>query len=229
MVERTWQLLCMAILGLSLGFSLGLPVCAQSSHPFELSQPANAPEHLLALIEIAEGSQVKYEIDPNHGGLVVDRFLPDEYRYPAHYGGLPSVYASDGDLLDVMVISKHRLQPGALIQVRPIGLARMLDGGERDDKILAIPLTQFQGLPDESSISDWLGSDMAQAIASFFKGYKHSESEDNPIQWQGYGSSSEARQVIEEAMAKMPQANQAQTHLPQAHSPPIQQVQPLRQ
>lgn len=224
MVERTWQLLCMAIFGLSLGFSLGLPVCAQSSHPFELSQPANAPEHLLAVIEITEGSQVKYEIDPSHGGLVVDRFLPDDYRYPAHYGGLPSVYASDGDLLDVMVISKHRLQPGALIEVRPIGLARMLDGGERDDKILAIPLTQFEGLPDGSSISDWLGSDMAQAIASFFKGYKYAESEDNPIQWQGYGSLAEAKQVIEEAMTEMPQANQ-----PNTHSPPLQQAQPLRQ
>ncbi|HEY7906544.1 MAG TPA: inorganic diphosphatase, partial [Wenzhouxiangella sp.] len=174
-------------------------------------------------------SQVKYEIDPSHGGLVVDRFLPDDHRYPAHYGGLPSVYASDGDLLDVMVISKHRLQPGALIEVRPIGLARMLDGGERDDKILAIPLTQFEGVPEGSSISDWLGRDMTQAIASFFKGYKHAENKDNPIKWQGYGSSSEAKQVIQQAMTKMPQANQPQTHLPPAHlrqtqSPPSRPV-----
>ena len=76
----------------ALGFGLLVMspfVSAQPIHPFQLPQPTDAPERLLALIEIPKDSQVKYEIDPVHGGLMVDRFLPDTHPYPAHYGGLP--------------------------------------------------------------------------------------------------------------------------------------------
>lgn len=177
----------MGSFGLGVSVLLALPVFAQPIHPFELPQPANAPERLLALVEIPKGSQVKYEIDPVHGGLMVDRFLPDTHRYPAHYGGLPSVMAADGDLMDVLVITPVPLVPGALIEVVPVGLARMRDGGEQDDKVLAIPMDDFNRQAYNVPSLVLIDSDTLTAIEQFFTSYKASEGKSNPIEWQGFG------------------------------------------
>lgn len=176
----------MGSFGLGVSVLLALPVFAQPIHPFELPQPANAPERLLALIEIPKGSQVKYEIDPEHGGLVVDRFLPDTHRYPAHYGGLPSVMAADGDLMDVLVITAVPLVPSALIEVVPVGLAKMRDGGEPDDKVLAIPSDTFNRHSAGTPSLALIDSDTLAAIENFFISYKAIEGESNPIEWQGF-------------------------------------------
>ncbi len=165
------------------GLSVGLPAGAQLVHPFNLPQPPDAPEKLLALIEIPQGSQAKYEIDPQHGGLMVDRLLPDTHRYPAHYGGLPSLYAADGDLMDVLIITPVALVPGALIEVVPIGLARMLDDGERDDKVVAVP---FNAVPGSALSLSSIDQDVLKAIEQFFSTYKAKSNEPNPIEWEGY-------------------------------------------
>lgn len=181
-------------------------VFAQPIHPFELPQPADAPERLLAVIEIPKGSQVKYEIDPVHGGLVVDRFLPDTQRYPTNYGGLPSLWAADGDLLDVLVLSPMPLVPGALIEVRVIGLARMLDGEEQDHKIIVRPIDLGSDERIDLERTDGLSAEEMNAIASFFKSYKASPDHDNPIQWLGFGSSAEAKALIQELLQAEPSA-----------------------
>jgi len=185
-------------------FVLGLSAHAQAIHPFKLPQPPDAPERLLAIIEIPKDSQVKYEIDPQHGGLMVDRFLPDTHRYPSNYGGLPSIWAADGDLLDVLVLSPMPLVPGALIEVRVVGLAKMLDGGEQDHKILVRPI----GVESDESIhlesTDGLSADEMSDIAIFFKTYKASPDHDNPIQWLGFGSSAEAKTLIQELLDTKP-------------------------
>lgn len=155
-------------------------------HPFELPQPPNAPNRLLAVVEIPAGAQAKYEIDPTNGNLVVDRLLKSGWSYPVHYGALPSVYAADGDLLDVLIITSVDLVPGAVIEVLPIGLARMLDGGLRDDKILAIPAQLSEagsdGVASLSSVNQAVLSD----IQEFFLTYKADSRGVNPIEWQGY-------------------------------------------
>ena len=182
------EALCVCF-GSGFGVLITLSAFAQPIHPFELPQPASAPDRLLALIEIPKGSQVKYEIDPVHGGLVVDRFLPDTHRYPAHYGGLPSVMAADGDLMDVLVITSVPLVPGALIEVVPVGLARMRDGGESDDKVLAIPIDAFDQQASTVSSLALIDSDTLTAIEQFFMSYKANEGEANPIEWQGFSES----------------------------------------
>jgi len=194
----------------SLGVSvlLALPVFAQPIHPFELPQPANAPERLLALIEIPKGSQVKYEIDPEHGGLVVDRFLPNTHRYPAHYGGLPSVMAADGDLMDVLVITSIPLVPGALIEVVPVGLAKMRDGGEPDDKVLAIPSAQLIGQSATQPSLAWIDSETLAMIEQFFKSYKASEGSSNPIEWQGFVDAEQLSAWWQETQAQQPKKPQ---------------------
>lgn len=153
---------------------------------FNLPQPEYAPERLLALIEIPAGSRVKYEIDPVHGGLMVDRILPASHSYPAHYGALPSVWAGDGDLMDVLVISEAELVPGALIEVIPVGLAKMMDRGERDDKVLTVPADVLGSNHDEPVSLASLPAETLKAIEAFFLTYKAQPGSQNPIEWQGF-------------------------------------------
>lgn len=156
------------------------------THPFHLTQPASAPQILLAVIEIPKGSRVKYEIDQATGYLMVDRLLPEGFSYPAHYGGLPSWWAGDGDLMDVLVISQAPLMPLSLVEVVPLGMAKMMDGGEEDHKVLAIPLSEMS-MPNGATPSlSLLGQDQLRAIEAFFKTYKRNEIGANPIEWLGF-------------------------------------------
>ena len=107
---------------------LGATPARAHVHPFELPQPGDAPDTLLAIVEIPAGSNIKYEIDPENGYLFVDRYLSKPVHYPAHYGSLPSLFAEDGDPLDVLVFTRAPIEPGTLIRVRPIGVMIMRDG-----------------------------------------------------------------------------------------------------
>jgi inorganic pyrophosphatase len=72
--------------------------------------------------------------------MEVDRFLAMSMAYPANYGILPCTWGGDGDPLDVLVLTRAPVLPGAVLRVRPVGVLRMRDRGEEDDKILAVPL-----------------------------------------------------------------------------------------
>lgn len=144
-----------------------------SSGPLaRLTQPARAPDELLALVEIPAGGSVKYEIHPGSGRMEVDRFLSMPVAYPANYGILPCTLAGDGDALDVMILTREPLAPGTLIRVRPLGLLRMLDRGEEDHKLLAVPLTSvdpgFAGVRE----LDHLPQETLARIEAFFRVYK---------------------------------------------------------
>ena len=108
-------------------------------HPFDFPQSANCPQEVMAAIEIPAGSFIKYELDKATGHPIVDRFQSVPMVYPANYGVISQTLAGDGDSLDVLVYTRSPVQSGALILVRPIGVLKMLDGGEQDDKIIAVP------------------------------------------------------------------------------------------
>ncbi len=59
--------------------------------------------------------------------------------YPANYGSLTQSLAGDGDPLDVVFYTRAPMAPGTLIKLRAIGVLKMIDGGEKDDKIIAVP------------------------------------------------------------------------------------------
>lgn len=162
------------------------PPIRSSLHPFYIEQPASAPQTLVALIEIPKGSRTKYEIDPITGYLVVDRILPETVTYPAHYGGLPSWWASDGDLMDVLVISEAQFVPMAFVTVIPLGVAQMRDGGEIDDKVIAIPVSEVSIYADGELDLDSIDPKQLQAIEQFFRTYKVTENGVNPIEWMGF-------------------------------------------
>ena len=74
-------------------------------HDVELGE--DITQHFRAVIEIAKGSKVKYELDKATGLLGVDRVLHSAVHYPANYGFLPRTFCGDGDPLDALARRRH--------------------------------------------------------------------------------------------------------------------------
>ena len=131
------------------------------------------PERFMAVIEIPAGSKKKYELDKNTGLLRLDRILYTSTHYPANYGFIPRTYADDGDPLDVLVLCSETLDPLVMVECYPIGVVRMVDGDEYDDKIIAIPLQD----PTWNYYKDvnQLPPHILNEIANFFEVYKSLE------------------------------------------------------
>jgi inorganic pyrophosphatase len=94
----------------------------------------NPPHDVNVIIEVPIGGEpIKYEMDKAAGTLVVDRFLHTPMRYPGDYGFIPHTLSEDGDPIDVLVANTRPIVPGAVINVRPIGVLKMMDdaGGDR--------------------------------------------------------------------------------------------------
>lgn len=98
----------------------------------------NAPDVVNAIIEIPRNSRAKYELDKETGLLKLDRVLYSSTYYPANYGFIPKTYCDDNDPLDILVLSQIDMQPLCLVEAKVIGVMRMLDQGEADDKIIAV-------------------------------------------------------------------------------------------
>src|SRR5690606_21528637 len=105
----------------------------------ELSHGDDAPEAINVVVEIPRGSRNKYEYDKESGAFFLDRVLYSPMHYPAEYGFVPQAYYDDGDPLDVLVLMNQPTFPGCVIEARPVAIFSMIDSGEGDDKILAVP------------------------------------------------------------------------------------------
>src|SRR6187399_740125 len=90
------------------------------------------------VVEVPKGSKNKYELDKETGLLKLDRVLHSAVHYPANYGFIPRTFCDDNDPLDILVISQIEMQPLCLVEARIIGVMRMLDQGEADDKLIAV-------------------------------------------------------------------------------------------
>jgi inorganic pyrophosphatase len=173
-------------------------------HPFLAVQPKNAPEEALLAVEIPAGSFTKYEI--NEEGLVfVDRFQSMPVAYPANYGSMPRTLAGDGDPLDALVLTREPLHPGVMIGFRPVGVLRMIDDGEGDEKIVGVPTDRID--PTYANIRDL--SDLPQIerdrIEAFFRVYKDLPAGRNPVQLDGFGDAQEARALILQSLERFKQ------------------------
>lgn len=104
-----------------------------SVHPGE-----ETPQIVKSIIEIPKGSKGKYELDKQSGMLKLDRVLYSSVHYPANYGFIPQTYCDDKDPLDILVICSIEVDPLCIIESKVIGVMRMVDNEEEDDKIIAI-------------------------------------------------------------------------------------------
>jgi len=128
------------------------------------------PEHFFAVIEIQQGSKMKYELDKETGLLVLDRVLYTATHYPASYGFIPRTYTEDNDPLDVLVLCAEPIAPMSLVNVYPIGAIDMIDDGYVDQKIIAIPYGD-PSYNDYRSIYD-LPTHLFDEMRHFFTVYK---------------------------------------------------------
>jgi inorganic pyrophosphatase len=136
----------------------------------------HAPPHdINVVIEIPQGSAVKYEVDKESGAMVVDRFLFTAMAYPAAYGFIPGTLAEDGDPADVLVLTPSPVIPGAVIRCRPIGMLNMEDEKGPDEKIVCVPHDKVHTQFSDIKTVDDLPEITRLSIQHFFTTYKDLE------------------------------------------------------
>lgn len=140
-------------------------------HPWhDLSIHPKSPRIINAVIEVPKGSKMKYELDKKSGILKADRVLYSSVHYPANYGFIPRTYCDDKDPLDIFVIGQETVVPLCLMNAIPIGVMKMLDQGEHDDKIVAVHADDPE-YADLRDIND-LPRHRLKEIRRFFEDYK---------------------------------------------------------
>ena len=135
-----------------------------------------------AVVEIPAGTNKKYEynkqsksfeIDQKNGKDRIIQYLP----YLGNYGFIPSTYSDpdkggDGDALDVLILSES-VQTGAVVEIIPIAVLQLIDDGELDYKIIAIPHNPEQQIIKANSLKMLSDShpEIMQMIAFWFLNY----------------------------------------------------------
>ncbi len=162
----------------------------------KVSVGENSPKVVNAIIEIPKNTRAKYELDKESGLLLMDRVIFSSMYYPANYGFIPQTYCDDKDPLDILVLSQIEIVPMCIVSAKVIGVMRMIDGGEMDDKIIAVAehdmsvghINDIAELPDH----------FLRELQTFFEDYKKLENKTVEIEeFQGVQT---ARKIVETSM-----------------------------
>lgn len=165
----------------------------------DFPQPQDSKEFYTA-IEIPAGGFTKYEIDADTGHIVVDRFVSMPMAYPTNYGSITSSLGGDGDPLDALVYTREPVTPGAIIKVRAIGVLKMIDGGEKDDKIVAVPVSKVDPTYDAvREISD-LPKIEQERLQAFFSVYKKIPEGGKKVELAGFEPAAKADEEVAAAI-----------------------------
>lgn len=161
----------------------------------KISPGKSVPDDINVVIEIPQGSSVKYEVDKESGAVFVDRFLFTPMYYPAAYGFIPNTLAADGDPADALVLAPGPIVPGAVIRARPIGMLKMEDESGQDEKIICVPHDKIHTEYTHVKTINDLPEITLKAIGHFFERYKDLE----PNKWvkvSGWEGPEEAKKAI---------------------------------
>lgn len=145
----------------------------------DISPKRISPDKFMAVIEIPKGVKNKYEMDKETGLLRLDRVLYTSTHYPANYGFIPRTYAADNDPLDVLVLCQESIVPMTLVECYPIGVLKMIDDDQIDEKIIAVP-TNDPAYTCFSDISQ-LPAHTFDEISHFFRVYKSLEGKETVV------------------------------------------------
>lgn len=128
------------------------------------------PSAVNVIVEIPKGRRSKFEVDQATGLIRLDRYLYSSSHYPGDYGFIPQTLAEDGDNLDVLVMVNEPTFSGCLIQARVVGLFRMVDRGQHDYKVLAVPSSDplFAEIKDVADVP----KHYLREVEHFFASYK---------------------------------------------------------
>ena len=168
----------------------------------KISMGSNPPEEVNVIVEVPMNSDpVKYEMDKKSGALFVDRFISTPMYYPCNYGFIPNTLSDDGDPVDVLIVSEFKVQAGAIMPSKPIGVLIMEDEKGMDEKIIAVPTkgmnSQYSGLNEIKEIPEAI----LNRINHFFERYKDLE-KGKWVKIKGFKNKSEALEVIKEAIER---------------------------
>lgn len=145
----------------------------------DISPKRIAAEEFICVIEISKGSKKKYELDKETGHIILDRILYTSTHYPANYGFIPRTYGDDGDPLDVLLLCAETLEPMTLVKAKPIGVISMIDNGQGDEKIIAVPVND----PTYNHYNDIseLPAHIFEEMSHFFTVYKSLENKQTAV------------------------------------------------
>jgi inorganic pyrophosphatase len=169
---------------------------ANTFNPWHHVSPGKqTPEFVNGVIEIPRGTRAKYELDKKSGLLRLDRVLYSSVYYPANYGFIPQSYCDDHDPLDILILSQIEVVPMCIVEAKVIGVMRMSDNGEADDKIIGVAA----GDPSVSHYNDIreLPPHTLTEIRSFFEDYK--KLEEKEILVEDFLNSKTALKIIDDA------------------------------
>lgn len=151
------------------------------------------------VVEIPAGGSVKYEWDACAGRMRVDRFVQMPVAYPANYGFVAGTLGGDGDPLDALVYTREPLAPGTIVAARAIGVLRMTDAGEADEKVIAVPAVGVDPAYDSVRALEDLGPTEALRLERFFRVYKQLPEGAGPVELDGFGDAAEAEGMVQDA------------------------------
>lgn len=155
-----------------------------------------APRIVTGVIEISQGSRSKYEIDKPTGLLKLDRVIYSSFHYPTNYGFIPQTYGDDKDPLDILIISSQGIRPLCLVDAKVIGVMQMIDGGDADDKIIAVAAND-PGVNHWNNLEE-LPKHFFNELRHFFEEYKTLENK--TVSVEEFGDKAMAMRIIEEAI-----------------------------
>lgn len=156
----------------------------------------NAPDIVNGIIEIPKNTRAKYELDKESGMLLMDRVIYSSMYYPANYGFIPKTYCDDNDPLDILVLSQISVVPLCIVSAKVIGVMRMIDNGEHDDKIIAVAENDMS-VSHINDISE-LPQHFINELQTFFEDYKKLENKTVVIE--EFQNASLAKEVIKQSM-----------------------------
>ena len=148
-------------------------------------EPISISGNINAVIEIPSGTHDKFEVSKDTGQIVqdIENGQPRKIKYigyPGNYGMIPQTLLSielggDGDPLDVIVLGEQ-LQKGSVVEVKLIGILKMLDDGEVDDKLIAVKASNsiFSGVSSFNELKNSYQG-ITEILEIWFTNYKGTE------------------------------------------------------
>lgn len=172
---------------------------------YNIDPGTDNPEVFRMIVEIPKNCANKYEYDSKLEVFRLDRPLYSPLHYPGDYGFMPGTLADDGDPLDCLTLMSEPSFTGCMIEVRPLGVLDLVDGAEKDQKILAVPKSS----PRYESIHtvDQVWPHLRREIEHFFTIYKELEGKQTRIDgWRGQADAfrliAESRQAFLQAKSR---------------------------
>jgi len=158
----------------------------------------DAPNEINVIIEIPKGSHNKYETDKTTGLIKLDRANYSDAAFPYDYGFAPQTLWDDGDALDVIVLTTYPLQTGILVAVRPVAVMEMIDTGESDFKVIAVPVDdkRWEGVQDLADINQHT----IKEFQHFLETYKALKGKPAPVEINGIKGKAAALEAVKKSV-----------------------------